>query len=158
MLADDPFQSKIAGLPVEPLAVRLDVVPHADRPRVAGEQLVQRLLAGEERRLAEVVAVEVEEVEGEVDEVVLPVLGEGVLEGLEAGGAVRLQDHHLAVEDRLDHRELLGLAGHRGEAIGPVLAVAGDQTGLAVADLAEGAVAVVFDLVDPLVALRDLLD
>ena len=132
-LGDDPLQADCRPGGRTPRRPPRRGRPSGSASPLAGEELGERRLAVEERRAAQVVAVEVEQVEGEVDEVVAGGLGQRVLERLEAGGAVGLQHHHLAVEDRLLARAALrGLAGHRGEAVGPVLAVAGDQPGLAV--------------------------
>ena len=55
----------------------------------------------------EVVAVEIDQVEDEVDELADAALAEGVLQGLEAADAVGIEDDDFAVENGLAEREFL---------------------------------------------------
>src|SRR6185369_14900887 len=83
-LGDDPLQGEGAGLAVEVVSLPPDVLGEADLPgRGRGEDLGQSLLAVEEGRLPQVVAIEVEEVEGEVDEILVAAPAQSVLERLE---------------------------------------------------------------------------
>jgi hypothetical protein len=95
------------------------------------------------------VAVQVEEVEGEEDDL-LAALAERVLKGLEAGGSVGEEDCGLAVEERLLCRQRRDGLGHGAEEVGPFLAVAGDDADLPILQLAEHPVAVELELVNPL--------
>ena len=87
------------------------------------------------------------EVEGVEDELVGAFFGQGDLQGGEVGRALGVVGHDLAVEDAVGKRG--GGAGDGGEPRGPVVAVAGPDGGLAVADGDLDAVAVELDLVDP---------
>ena len=71
-------------------------------PRLVGEQRRQLLLALDERQLAEVDAVEREQVEGVVADAPALALGDRLLKRAEIGLAVLVGDHHLAVDQRRD--------------------------------------------------------
>ena len=94
-------------MPQHDLAVLVEMLAEAKRLGRALQQSGQPLLAGDERLGAEVLAVEVEQVEEIVAEAVGAVGQKVGLQGGEVGGAAGPLDDELAVEDR-------GLGGERG--------------------------------------------
>src|ERR1700679_4301265 len=84
------------------------------------EQLGEKPLAFHQGKLAKIVAVQVEQVEGEVSERLFDTLLEGGLQIREVGGAVGGEDDEFAVEDCGLGREGLDLGGDGLHAVGPV--------------------------------------
>ena len=118
------------------------------------DQPFQGLAPLDQRRGAEVEAVEVDQVEGEIGHRMAVALRQRLFQQVERGDPARVLHHHLAVEDGALAGQLGEGLGQRAVAARPVVAVAGDQPHLAVFDEHQGAVAVVFDLVQPARALR----
>ena len=150
LLGDDAFEAKPAGVPEHRIAVARDVVAVAQAAGVAGvgQQLGQRRLARAERRLAQVEAVEIEQVEG-IEQHVAAAALQRVDQHGEARHAGRRLHHHLAVDDR-DLGRHLGQRGHDdGEALGPVEPLPAEQFYPAVLEMGLQAIAVVLDLVQP---------
>ncbi len=116
----------------------------------------QDLLAVFEPHVPEVPAVEVKEVEGEIDDR-RPSLGT-TLQGLEARRPVRQHRGDLAVEERGSRRQAADGTGDLRELLCPVLPVAGDEAHLPLFESRHDAIAVVLDLVEPVVAVRRRLD
>ena len=144
-------------MPQHHLAVLLEMLAEAQRPVPAIQQGRQPVLARDERHRAEILAVEVEEVEQVVTEAVAAAGREVGLQRRKVRGAAGALDDQFAVEDR-DLRRERGkrLGDRRAEAIGPVLAAAGQQLHVAAVDVRLQPVAVELDLVHPGVALRRL--
>ena len=152
-LGHDPLQLVVARLPEERRAAAHDVVAVSQRVAVgAPHERGEALLALLERKGPQIGAIQMEEVEHHVAQPVAALAAERRLQGLEARPAVAVEDHDLAVEPRGDERERRAGARHRPEALGPVLSAAHEQARAAVLDPAERAVAVVLDLVQPVVA------
>jgi len=102
---DDAFGAHQAGAVEDRGAVGFEVVTEVERVRVGGgEELSEEGFAVAEGKVAGVVAVEVEEVEREVGEVVARAFLKGGLEVGEAGGAVGGEDHGFSVEGALGCR------------------------------------------------------
>ena len=115
------------------------------------EEAPQHLLAFLEPHLPEVPAVEVEEVESEIDER-RPCVGTA-LESLEARRPVGQHRRHLAVEECRARGQTAEGAGDLRELLRPVLPVAGNEPHVPLVDPGDDAIAVVLDLVEPLVAV-----
>ena len=131
-----------------------DVVAVAQHAVPVGET-GQRLLAVDQLAGPQIPAVQVQQVEQEEEQPVVAALGQCRLQVGEAGCAVRAQGDQLAVEQRRLHLRVARPAGgERRQPIGPVMAVAGHQPGLAALDPDQQAVAVELDLADPARALR----
>ncbi len=118
------------------------------------EQPLEPPLALFEGKAREVLAVEVQQVEDEVDELPGALAGEQPLQRLEARAPVGHQDGDLAVEQRLVDRQALRLGDNGREALGPVVAMPAQEPDLAAVDAAADAVAVELDLVQPALAGR----
>ena len=120
---------QLAGLAEDDFAVAFEVFAEAERTRVGvGEEVGEEGLAFEQRKVAEVVAVEVEEVEDEVGEGLLRAVLKGGLEVGEAGGAVVGEDDDFAVEDAgLSAGRSATCGGDGLHAVGPVEAGAGEE-------------------------------
>src|SRR5206468_4256749 len=101
----------------------------------------------DERRKAQVAAVQIKQVEGV--EVELLMLAHGVLQGLKTGAAALIESHHLAVEPGRLGRQGLQRLFYLREARRPVVALAREQPGLAALQAADQPVAVELDLVQP---------
>ena len=137
----------------EPLAVvegRRDL--HRRLPWV--EQLLQPRASFRERQVEQRQAVDLEHVEHRIDDRRVRL---ALLHRREARAAVAVECAHLAVDDAVGRP---GCMCERSrdprEARRQVVVVAGDETGHAGADVAEGAVAVPLDLVCPAIAPRQL--
>lgn len=100
---DDAFQAQPAGVLEDHLALLAEVLAEAQGGRGACEQLPQPRLALDQRRAAQVVAVEIEKVEKIEDEAVGAAFAEVGLEGAEIRRAAAGFHHHLAVEYRFVH-------------------------------------------------------
>src|SRR4030095_1246055 len=114
----------------------------------------ERALPILEPRPGEVTAVQVKQIEHHVHEPVGVRAGEEVLQGLEAGGALREEHRDLAIQDRALHGQTSRRLGDGGEVGRPVAAVPARRGGGAVVYPVENAVAVVLHLVQPLLAAR----
>ena len=79
-----------------------------------------------------------------------PRLAERLAEPRHIGHAALVEHHRLAVQHQLLHRQRGSCAGDRGEPVGPVVAVAGEDAGAAAGHVSLHAVAVVLDLMQPL--------
>ena len=117
------------------------------------EQPLEGALALDQRHRAQVVAVQMEEVEGEEDQLVRAPLGERVLQGGEARDAPLVLHHDLAVDQRLLAGQSSKASASTPVAVGPVEPGAGEQPHLAVVDARDGPIAVELDLVQPVVAV-----
>src|SRR5262249_37186916 len=132
-----------------------DVIAVAqDLPARAPQERGQPLLALLEREGTEIGAVEVEQVEDQVAQPGPGIAAECLLESLEARSPGVVQDHALAVKPGGVARERRTGARDRAEALGPVLPAANEHARAPVLDAAERAVAVVLDLVQPVVSRR----
>jgi len=109
-----------------------------------------------EREARDVLAVEVEEIEDEVDERRTRAAAEGVLQILEARPAVGSHARDLAVEDCVSHPEASYGIDDLGKARRAVVAGTADEAHVAVVDETADAVPVVLELVQPGVARRRL--
>src|SRR4051794_39931658 len=110
-------------------------------------KLLQQLLAGKLRHSAKVLAVEPQEIEGEVHQPVLVASAEVRLEFGEVG-SLFMNDDHLPVDDRLTRD--VESSGNDGEPVDPVMAVTCKGLTIVAIDVELDAVAVVFDFMNPL--------
>ena len=157
-LGHDPLELVVARLAEERRAATHDVVAVSQRVTVgAPHERSEALLALLERKGPQIGAIQMEEVEHHVAQPVAALAAQRRLQGLEARPPIAVEDHDLAVEPRGDERERRAGARHRPEALGPVLSAAHEQARAAVLDPAERAVAVVLDLVQPVVPRRRLV-
>ena len=123
-------------------------------PAPRAEQRCQASLALLERQTPDVFAVQVQQVEDEVDEVAAITAAEGVLQRLKARAAVGQEHGHLAIEKGAPDGQLGGRGAHLGEPVGPVLAVAAEEGDGPLVDAAADPVAVELELVQPRIAFR----
>src|ERR1700674_5637888 len=100
----------------------------------------------------QVVAVEVEQVEDEVDQALALRIGQRVLQRLEAVPTAVIDDGDFAIEPRRLKAELADSLGDAVQRSGPLLAVSREHRHLALVDAAEHAVAVEFDFMQPFIA------
>ncbi len=124
--------------------------------RSVGEQPGKRLLASFQRHVAQIVSVEVEEIEGEVDEAARRLVGQGLLQCGEVADALVVEHHDLAVDDRLAAGQGTEALGEVGVSRGPVEAAAGRHPYAVAGDERDRTVAVELDFVQPAVALRGI--
>ena len=140
------------------LAVLLEMLAEADR--AAGRRIVEAAgeqgLAFDQRRSGEIVAVEVEEVEGVEDHALGPAGLQGLLQAGEDRHPGFVLDHHLAVDQRRAELQLFQSGSDAAELRRPVQTLAGEELDPVSVDTGLQAVAVELDLVDPFVALRGL--
>src|SRR4051794_32671319 len=91
--------------------------------RRAAEQRLQRFLAVLEPRCGKVVAVQMDEVEGVVDDIVGSSVRERLLQGSEIAGALIVERHRLTVKQRGFYRQPGQSPGEAWKFRGPVQAV-----------------------------------
>ena len=113
------------------------------------EQLAEQRAARAQRHLAQVVAVEERQVEDEILDRLARRVVDRVLQRVEVGQAVRVHHDDLAVEPRRLDAERLDRGGERLHLVGPVVAAARDQPGLALVDARHQPIAVELGLDDP---------
>ena len=115
----------------------------------AVDRLVQQLCEGRfsflYRRPPQVVAVELEQVEGAEDHVVTP----PVSQQIEHCKPVGIADDRLTVDQTGPHRQLTDRRRRQREALGKIIPVAAVEPHAAVVSLGHDAVAVVLDVVNP---------
>ena len=121
------------------------------------DQLRQRLLAFRERQATQVLTVEIEQIEDVIDQPVLPAGFEFFLQQREAGDAVIAFDDQFAIDHRAVGIEFGDGVGDALECGRPVEALAGQQLGLAAGKPRLQAVAVKFDFMNPVGAVRRLV-
>jgi hypothetical protein len=92
----------------------------------ACDDLLELGLAGDQRQLPEVAAVQIEEVERDEDDAGRLAL-EFVLQDREIGGAVGCGDHDLPVYDRRTRLDVPSVLGDFLEAAGPVVSAPGED-------------------------------
>ena len=158
--ADDAFEPHLAGGCDHVLRRGVEGVAESQCRGGIGEQRAQGGSAIDEGEAGEVDAVVEGQVEEEVDKILLAVEIEGVLQRLEIGRAVGIEDHDFAVEPSGGQVQIGDLPGDAFELGCPVVPVAGEQADLApVVDAGEHAVAVELDLEQPVFGLgRRLVD
>jgi hypothetical protein len=153
VLRDQPFEAELAGMPEQ---VRSDLtllerrnVNAVDPP---GQDTGQVGLAQRQGQAAEVVALGGQAVEGV--ELYLGIALAAV-QAAEVGDTVSIEQHGLAIEH--ERRVAVAQCGldDAGIAIGPVMAVAGEQPHALVLALDDQAIAVMLDFVDPVGAVGD---
>ena len=132
-----------------PVARQMLAVKHRRLQLVGVEQLFQQLLALKLRALAQVFAVEPQKVKGAVQQTILAAAGEFSLQLGEAGAAF-VDNDDLAINDRLTGN--IERASDDGESFGPVETITGVCLSLPSIEVKLDPVAVVLDLVEPLVA------
>ena len=132
-------------------AVALEVRRETHHAHPLAHDPGERRLSLEERPLERIFPVEVEEVEGEIDELA-PAGGKRVLQGLEARPPVGQDGRDLAIEERGPDLQLPRGGGYLRELRGPVLATSAPERDLASLDRAADPIAVVLHLVHPPVA------
>ena len=94
------------------------------------------------------------QVEDVVDQSRRIAAAERILQALKAVSAVVFERDHLAVEQRLAGGQLLCRLRDAGEALGPVLRMTSQQGNASMIDAAKQAIAVEFELVEPLASGR----
>src|SRR5690606_35613823 len=117
------------------------VVVVADAPgEGAGalEERAQRGLALNERHVAQIPTVEVEEVEREVADR-LDARADRVLQRAEVAPSLGVEDHDLAVQPGRAHRQLAERARQRSEAVAPAVALSREEPGAPVLEAREHA-------------------
>jgi hypothetical protein len=127
-------------------------VEHRHVDIILPHQVGQHLLAFDLGQLPQV-AISPEQVEGVVDQPILPARGEFGLEFGEVGPAF-MDDDHLPINDGL--AGYIEGAGNGGKTLGPIEAVPRKHAFFAGVDMQLDAVAVIFDFVNPLLALGSL--
>src|SRR5690606_29983922 len=104
----DARELEPAGFAVEARAVSLDMITVAQRRHCRRAQETQKLLAGAEPRAPQVPAVEVEQIEGDENDVLVLAVRQRALEPRAVADAVLVEDDGDPVEER-------GFAGQRAK-------------------------------------------
>src|SRR5689334_20529591 len=125
--------------------------------RLCADDLAEQGLAVDQRRLGEVEAFAVEQIEPVEAEAVLPAGAEISLQMIEARQAGGVLDDDLAVNIGRAQPEAGERGGDAAETVGPIEAGAGEELDLAAVDAGLDAIAVLLDLVHPFVAARRAL-
>jgi hypothetical protein len=117
----------------------------------------QSRLAVLKRRAAEIPTVAIEQVEGEEGQSGAIAAGNGILQAGKARCAIRFQTNELTIDQRSVDRQFPKPLREFRKFRRPVEAAARDEPNLAALNAGEQAVAIVFDLVQPVRSLRSLL-
>jgi hypothetical protein len=120
-----------------------------DDGRRSRQQAFERALAFDQRCGAQVVPVEIEQIERVVDQLAGAFLSELPAQRLEIRQAGGSEHGGLAVDDQVTRGERFGGARDRPELLGPVVAAARIDPDPPVVDVHLGAIAVDLDLVQP---------
>ena len=157
---DDAFQAGRACALEELRALAVDMVRVFHAPgrieAVGGQQILQGALAFELCDTGEVVSLQVQKVECLVDQLRGALGRQRFLQQAETRCAVRRERDDFPVQDGLACGEFGDRFGDLRKPARPVLFVAAEQAHLAAVDPGDDAVAVEFDFVEPLRALRRL--
>ena len=157
-LRDDALDAHRAGFVVESRAFPDDMIAVMQAWCGVPEQRAEPLLALDQRPRPEIFAVEVEKIEQEEDERRRVAAVRSELNDVEGSDAVGTDAAEFAVEIGLAHIELDHGLGDRRVLVRPIEPGAGQQFRCAAIDPGVHAVAVVFDFVQPLVAVRRYFD
>ncbi|TCR68184.1 hypothetical protein EV560_10210 [Bosea sp. BK604] len=162
LLYDDAFEAQRAGLLEQFSARAIDIFAQADALdlRLAEHTLEERA-ALVEPQLAQVVAVEIEQVEGIERRGGRSQLAaraaERLLQGEEIGSALGIEHDSFAIDDRAVDAEQTGSLRHGREAVAPVMAAACDDPDLTAGFGMDGeAIAIPFHLIGPVGPFRRL--
>ena len=115
-------------------AVALEMLGIADRPVLAAplEQALQRGLARDQRRIGQIAAVQIEQIEHPIDEAIAAALFQVGLQHRETRNALVVLDDQFAVEERRRRGKRGDRRGDALEAMRPIERFAGKQLDLAV--------------------------
>ena len=152
---NDAFELQVASVLEQPGTLGLEMLAETNPAagRGVGQNVLQQLLARQQRRAREIVAIEMQEVEG-VEHEIVAARFQLLLEGAEARMALRILDHDLAVDQRLPRRQCRQRRGDGLELAGPIETSPRLELDLAAGETGLHAVAVEFDLVDPVRRIR----
>jgi len=152
VLGNDAFELQLASVGEHLVAVRPQVLAVDDRVRQAGfvEQHLEDALAFDQRRLPQIKALQIQKIERIEQQAVLIASGEFGLQFGKAGAAV-FDDDDLAIKDCALDRDVEGAGDHR-KPFRPVETRAGEDGPPLLVDVQLDAIAIVFDLVEPLIA------
>ena len=155
-LGDDPLGPQATSVTVQVGSAADQMVAKADRVilRQRRQQALEPPLALQQRLSAQVPAVQMQQVEGEQHQRAGRTLAERRLQLREAADALLVQHDHLAVDDGSLGRQVLRPEWQIVEAMAPVVAVAGQQGRGTILQVQLDPIAVVLDLVQPLLAGR----
>jgi hypothetical protein len=157
-LGHDAFQPELAGMAIDGLAVLLfEELGEGNRFRSLGKHAPQRGLARHQGRAAQVVSVEIKQVEGMIDETVGVLFRELAPELLKVRQAGVAQYGGFPVDDQVVRRQCLRRLRDLVELLRPVIAAAGIDADPAVANVQLRAIAVDLDFMQPFGALGRLL-
>ena len=114
------------------------------------EQALQRSLARDQRLFGQIAAVQIKQIENPIDEAIAAALLQIVLQHRETRNALVVLDDQFTVEERRLRRKRGDRLGNTLEAMRPIELFAREQLDLAAIEPRFDAVAVEFDLVDPI--------
>src|SRR5579859_7923951 len=160
LLGNDALEPQLSGLSEHLVAGRVDVIGISDRAQAAAalDELVQHCLAVDQRSATEVIAIEVEEIEGKESKPSLIVGAERLLERSETRMSLVVEHHHLAIEGELLGGKRLERPDQPLEALGPILSRAGQQSSAVRIAPAIDAVAIELELMEPVLAVGWAID
>src|ERR1700740_3055235 len=149
---DDPFESESTGMLQHGWPIHIEMLAKANgrAKRQNREELLQQAFTVHESRFCQIEPFAVKNIEDEVAE---PVQAAGFQIGLqiiEARNAARILDDDFPIDQRRAETERPQCVGNTQKAFGPVELLARQKTNLAPVDPRLHAVAVMFDLMDPL--------
>jgi hypothetical protein len=155
---DDALDLHRAGLVVKSRTLPDDMVAVVGAWRSIREQGPETLLPLDQGALAQILAVEMEKVEQKEDQRRRVAAVRCQLDDIEHSDAVGTDAAQFAVEVSLASSELRHSFGDRRIFVGPVEPGAGQQFDAAAVEARMYPVAIIFDFVEPLVAVRRRLD
>ena len=154
---DDALQSRTAKTVEKLLAAPDYMVGIAQMTLALADQRGEKLLAFQQRPLSQIFAVELEQVECEIIDRVRVVL-ERCLQSLETGPAVGQDHDRFTVDQGAFSIERDRVADQSGEPVRPVQPRARVGAAFAIADGKQRAVSVIFELVQPAITRRHMVD
>ena len=157
LLRHDAFERQLAGRLQNGVAAGFKMLDVADQAFLATatcglQQSGEPLLALRQRQPAQILALRIQQIECKADQVVGVAVRQRRLQRGEIRLAVRIQRHHLGVDDRVRQRRRF--FRDRAEFARPVEALACQQLGLPLLDAELHPVAVELDLMAPAFAAR----
>jgi hypothetical protein len=143
---DDAFQPDLAGVLIHLATV--DFEAFAELQGSFRDKLFELRLALDQRQLPQIVTVEIEQVEGDQDDLVGFAL-QLILQHREVCAAVIGWHHDLAVNDRAAGADMPGLVGDLPESLRPVMSAAGVDLHRFINEMHLDPIAIELDFVNP---------
>ncbi len=154
-LADDPFQTHCRRTRDNVLMARLKgirITQQATFLRV--EDLLQGVTTLLKRHFTQVFRAQKRHVEQVIQNVLAVPRVKGILQPLEVGQPLLVENHHFAIEPTVAQLHALERLDQLRQSLGPVMPVASEQTHIVTLNTGQHAIAIEFDFVQPVTGWR----